>query len=153
MAPKKGGKAARARTRGYEKREAEFWAFHNWTVDLAWNECRGFIRAAGRVIPIIKRRDFFGKFDLLAINGVDMVVGVQVTESPFVQVRSGKADSNAAHGAAPFAWDAEGIEGVGTPDRLAVEGDREGSGFSPGFYQVIVSYADARKPERRWWKS
>jgi len=137
-------KADRARVRGYEKREAGWWTERGFTVDLSWNECRGFIRTARGTVPIIKRRDFFGHFDLMGVReNPSVFVGVQVTESPFVQERSGRADRNAEHGEPPFPW---------VPPSVPVEEWLLDPALHiPRFVQVIVSYADSRHPDRRWW--
>ena len=134
-------KADRARVRGYELREAKWWKKRGFWAEAAWNECRGFIRTKRGKIPIIKRRDFFGAFDVAAVKYA-YAAYIQVTESPFERT-DGTADRNAFHGEPPFALEHPPVTVEDWADSpLAGEG---------GVVQVIVSYSNPRKPERRWW--
>lgn len=135
--------------RGYELREGRWWAELGFRVDVAWKEARPI--APGRTVW--KRRDFLGHFDVMAVypsRPVALAL-VQVTATPFVDVRpsrEGYQNAGAGHGAAPFSWPMPG----GTVERWAVSATM---GLlvpsDPALVQVIVSYSNARHPERRWW--
>lgn len=143
------GKADRARTTEREKKEAEYWQVLGATVQRTWRKAQ-FI-GGGKLIT--KPQDFFDAFDLVAIfpladRGRGATAWVQVTESPFER-SDGTADRNALHGTPPFPWS-------GPPSTVemwschdVINTNQSLNGFSN--VQVIVSYANPRKPERRWW--
>jgi hypothetical protein len=134
-------KSDRARRREHEKREAAQWAAWGWTAEPTWREMRGFM--PGRRIPIIKNRDFFGAFDVHAVHPwARAYAGIQVTETPFVKERDGKADRNAEHGPPPWGF---------SPPTVSVEAYANEPHLGGSVVQVIVSYANPRAPDRRWW--
>ena len=147
-----GAKVSKAVLRGYELKEAKDWKALGWLAQTNWKQAR---YVPGRRCPTCKRprlitlpKDFFDGFDNLFVHPAGKVAFVQVTASPFVKERDGKADRNAAHGEPPFSF--VPLSGIG------VEAWRTGpenalTGVFPSLGTVIVSYADARKPERRWW--
>jgi hypothetical protein len=130
----------KATLRQYELREARAWAADGWLTQPTWKQA--IFIGAGRLIT--KPKDFFDAFDLVAVHPRGMVAFVQVTASPFVKTRDGKADRNAAHGEPPFAFSSDQWYEVDTWMRGA-------SFLPPALGTIIVSYADPRNPERRWW--
>jgi len=136
-------KADRERQRKYELREAEAWRKAGWFAQEAWRKAQYI--GAGKLIT--KPQDFFDAFDVMAVHPVGKVAFVQVTETPFVKERDGKADRNAEHGVPPFAFRYN--TGLSDPDVWMRSGNIPGEGAELG--TVIVSYADPRAPERRWW--
>jgi hypothetical protein len=144
-----GAKVSKATLRAYELRERDAWRKAGWQAIASWKEA---LYLGGTACPACKRpklitkpKDFFDAFDVLAVRPLEgWVAFVQVTATPFVKVRDGKADRNAEHGEPPFAF-------AGTPDSVDewMRGPTEEAAVEVG--TVIVSYADSRKPERRWW--
>ena len=134
-------KAARARRRSYEKKEAAWWAAHGFEVQLNWSEAtyipgRGFTPRA---------KDFFERFDLVGVHPrFHVVAWIQVTESP-MQGRG--VHRNADHGEPRWAWappsDRTVEEWIEFRDLETVLDTRS--------VQVVVSYQDARHPVRKWW--
>ncbi|MDE1822539.1 MAG: hypothetical protein KGI98_17005, partial [Euryarchaeota archaeon] len=95
---KGGAKAARARRRGYEKKEAAWWAGHGFDVQLNWSEAT-FIPGRG-FTP--RAKDFFEKFDLVSVHPrFHIVAWVQVTESP---MQGSGVHRNADHREPRWAW-------------------------------------------------
>jgi hypothetical protein len=146
----KGGsaKAARERARRYELREAEAWEKCGWRAQPAWRQA--IYIGAGKLIT--KPRDFFDAFDLILVH-VDAarIAFVQVTETPFVKVRDGKSDRNAAHGEPPFDFAPGSLEPGDRTVDWWMRGVDDEDVADLGLGTVIVSYADSRAPERRWW--
>jgi hypothetical protein len=142
-------KADRERVRKYELREAATWRAAGWLAQEAWRQA--IYIGPGKLIT--KPKDFFDAFDLIAVHTSRGAVGfVQVTESPFVQERSGRADRNAAHGEPAF--DFYPIIGEQRPDDVSVDDwmHRDDESWADAdLGTVIVSYADPKNPERRWW--
>lgn len=143
----------RERERKYVKKEAEAWAEYGWATMVNWREAQ-FIGGGGKLIT--RPRDFFGTkdqagYDLMAIDRESgQVVGIQVTETPFVRddpTHPGWADRNAAHGPPPFA--------IAPPLLTVDEFMRRRSALlndtAGGMVQVITSYCNSRSPDRRWW--
>jgi hypothetical protein len=139
-------KADRARRRNYEKREVDQWVGWGWDAELTWREMRGFI--PGKRIPIIKNRDFFEKFDAHAVHPeTGQSAWIQVTETSFEKTRETRGrDRNAEHGGPRWGF---------VPPDCTVEAfalaQQAGYVHYPAAVQVLVSYADPRRPVRRWW--
>jgi len=139
---------SKATLRQYELREAKTWAEAGWLTEVAWKQAL-FI-GGGRLIT--KPRDFFGTkdqagFDVMAVHPLGKVAWIQVTASPFVKERDQKADRNAAHGKPPFSFDAPHKD----VDAWMVNNEGNYGVWYDELGTIIVSYADARHPERRWW--
>jgi hypothetical protein len=138
----KGGARSAATLRGYELREAKWWAERGFLTDVAWKEARPI--GPGKVVW--KRRDFLHAYDVIAIKGDYRFAGIQVTATPFYTDERG-SDRNAKHGEPPVKMVPPGCtveEWVGeAPLILPIR--------APDIVQVIVSYASARSPDRRWW--
>lgn len=138
----------RERTRAYEQREAKVWEKAGWLVQLNWRQAI-FI---GKGKLITKPKDFFDGFDLLAVHPFGRVAFVQVTGTPFARLDAthpGWADRNAGHGEPPFSFRPEMLEVPSVDAWMRDPTYAETRGGALG--TVIVSYADARKPERHWW--
>lgn len=138
-----GAKVTLATLHEYEVREGKVWKAAGWIVQGTWKQA--IFIGPGRLIT--KPKDFFGTkeqagFDTIAVHPAGRVAFIQTTASPFVKERDGKQDRNAAHGEPPFSFDM-----FGGPDAWMRNADAR----QPSIGTVIVSYADSRNPERRWW--
>ena len=147
----------------YEDREVDFWKAQGFHAEKAWKHLRGMVKIPSGprrgLFPRLERRDFLATEERAGFDVVGAYIGlpiaavyVQVTTPPFVQVRSGKADRNAAHGPPPFDWPApkrtveEWVSDVQTETLFEYE--------DPALVQVLAGYADGpRHVDRRWWYS
>lgn len=158
------------RSRDRELREMAYWRSKGWRVDDAGKVPAGYfprvVRGVRTLVARLKRKDLFAVpsenragADFVAFHEPTVTWAlVQVTTSPFVKVRDGYADRNAAHGPPPFAlgvptWndgDVAEHEAEPTPDDVI---ERPGD-VGESTVQVIVSYGKAKgrvTAERRWW--
>jgi len=135
---------SKATLHSYEVREAKTWARFGWTVQGTWNQA--IYIGPGRLIT--KPKDFFGAFDNIAVHPIGRVAFVQVTATPFAKSNQpgAGADRNAQHGEPPFAFCPNFVRTVESWMENPLPEDLVGN-----LATVIVSYADARHPERRWW--
>lgn len=144
------GRRARKIGAAAQAREAEWWERQGFLVEGNFKRARYL--GPGRLITI--PHDLFADtktgqagFDHIAIRPGRPVlfVGIQTTVEPFES--NGRADRNARHGPPPFGWPPPST----TVEEWVAEAQDGGDRILPAMVQVIVSYADRRHPERRWW--
>lgn len=95
--------------------------------------------------------DLFGKYDLSALypSWPTAMALVQVTREPFYhKVDAPKKGRGAGHGEPVFEWP---VPTVSVDDWIGEVQTGSLDPEQPAFVQVLVSYSDPRKPERRWW--
>lgn len=146
------GKKARRVAPKRELAEWKWWEAQGFRVEGRFKRAR-YIGAGKFVLAphdlFARPKDGQAGWDFFAVyhSRPIALAGIQVTEQPFA-ASDGSADRNAGHGPPPFDWLAPNLEveewvgevQTGTPDLLV-----------PMHVQIIVSYANPRAPERRWW--
>jgi hypothetical protein len=140
------GRKARSLGRASEKKEADWWRAQGFEVQVAGRKAQYI--GPGRLITV--PWDILGRFDILAVypGWPTAMALVQVTREPFYDKElAPKKGRGAGHGEPLFDWPAPtfGVEEwVGEVQTGSLDG-------IPAQTQVLVSYAQVRTPDRRWW--